>query len=267
MKKLTAFLITVFAAIALSAPAYAATAIIDDKAALLDSAELAEIEQKAQETADYTGWNIAIVTTNDGFGEDGYNAMNYAEQYYDEAFGADSSSIVYLIDLDYRHIAMDGELLNYINKQRLDTILDKCEDRYFDYDDVGVFQTFLSYVEQYYTSGEVDPDEAVGPQGDDFRPSDYSSESPIPFSVPAAVIFGLIGAVIALLSALSAHKHKKPSATSYLDKNTLNIYQREDRYIRQHTSVTTISSSSGGSGGGRSSGGRSHGGGGRGGRR
>ncbi|MDE6133562.1 MAG: TPM domain-containing protein, partial [Oscillospiraceae bacterium] len=138
MKKLFVFLAAaVISAAAATFPVSAAESFIDDKAGLYTQSNLAELEAKQQAVSDLTGWNIAVVTTDTGFGEDGKRAMRYAEDYYDDHFGSDSSSIVYLIDLDYRYFSMDGDLLNYFNTSRLDSMIDACNKKYFAYDDVG----------------------------------------------------------------------------------------------------------------------------------
>jgi uncharacterized membrane protein YgcG len=61
------------------------------------------------------------------------------------------------------------------------------------------------------------------------------------------------------------HKHAKISAVAYLKQDSVNIYNRSDRFVREYTTRTPRSngSSGGGGGGGRSfhSGGGHHGGG------
>lgn len=269
MKKFISFL----AAAAISAaaavlPVSAAESVIDDKAGLYSQSELAELEEKQQAVSDLTGWNIAVVTTNTGFGSNLSRAVRYAEDYYDKKFGSDSSSVVYLIDLDWRHVAIDGDVLNYINTSRLDTMQDECEKKYKNYDDVGNLETFYYYLEYYYNSGTIEYDSEIGAKGSGFASSDNIYDVTMLF---AGMIAGAVAAAIGIAIVLSRYKfHHAPTANCYLNSNTINMYRRQDRFVREYTTRTRIDSDSGGSssgGGGRSHGGISHGGGSRGGRR
>lgn len=225
---------------------------IDDQAGLFTAEQKAALEERQEELADYTGWNIAVVTTNVGFGTDGYNAIEYAESYYKDTFGSYSADgILYLIDIDYRHFAVGGVAdTDYFNDKRIKKMFNACNERYMDYDDVGNVETFYDYVEKYYNEGHF---------------SNFS------FSFGAAIIVGLIAMGIGIGAVVSRYKfHYQPTANNYLDGTKVNFYRRQDRFIREFTTRTKISSESsgGGSGGGHgSSGGHSMGGGGGGGRR
>ena len=274
MKKLlTFFAAAVISAAALALPVSAAESIIDDKAGLYTQSDLAELEAKQQAVSDLTGWNIAVVTTDTGFGTDGARAMRYAEDYYDDKFGSNSSSVVYLIDLDYRHFCMDGDLLNYFNTKRLDKMITDCEEEYFAYDDVGNLETFYYYLEYYYNSGTVAYDSNVGAKDESFVPKDGIVKEYNITMLLAGMTTGAIAAAIGIAVVLSRYKfHHAPTANCYLNSNTINIYRRQERFVREYTTRTRIDSggsgsSSGGGGGGHSFGGSSHGGGGSGGRR
>lgn len=135
---------------------------IDDRAGLYTTEQIEELEKKQSETHIATGWNIAVVTTNSGFGTDGTKAVEFAEKYYDNTFGRDSSSVIYLIDVDYRHISMDGDVLNYFNTERLDHMITACEEKYMSHDDVGNLEQFYYYLEYYYNEGTVPYDSNIG---------------------------------------------------------------------------------------------------------
>lgn len=274
IKKLLAIFSSVLISAAfLALPASAATSVIDDMAGLYTEKELAELNKKQQEVSDLTGWNIAVVTTKVGFGEDGANAMRFAEDYYDQTFGSGSSSVVYLIDLDYRHFAMDGAVLDYFNSKRLDRMIDDCESEYFDYDDVGNLEKFYYHLEKNYNAGTVTRDPDIGRKGDDFVPSDGISVNGYDVTMLlGGMLTGGIAAAIAIAIVLRRYKlHHVPTANCYLNGNNINFYRREDRFVREYTTRTRIDSDSGGGGGGHSGGhshgGSHHGGGGHGGRR
>lgn len=251
LKILAAAVSSAAAVACMTISAFAYSAGIDDQAGLYTPEQIEELEARQQEVADHTGWNIAVVTTDVGFGTDGYNAIEYAEAYYDKTFGYSTSGILYLIDVDYRHFCISGEAdYEYFDDKRVRDMSDTCEKYYYDYDDVGNLNAFYDKVEYYYDKGQF---------------------SKFNFSFGAAVIAGLIAAAIGVGVVWSRYKfHYQPTANNYLDGSKINFYRRTDRFVREFTTKAKIESSSGGGGGGHShgsSGGHSHGGGGHGGRR
>lgn len=275
MKKLISIFTAALTSLVITAvPASAWSAGINDMAGLYSDAELEHLEARQEEVSELTGWNIAVVTTDVGFGLDGIDACDYAEQYCYDTFGDDPDSVVYLIDLDYRWISMDGDLLNYFNSSRFDTMMDTCEECYMDYKDVENLEFFYHYLEYFYNEGTVEYDPSIGALGDDFEDAIvWDDETTIDLTmIFGGFIAGLIGAAISVGIVLARYKtHHAPSANSYLNRSSVNMYNNQDYFVREYTTRTRIesSSSSGGhrSGGSRRSGGRSRGGGGRGGRR
>jgi|GEM_PF-2171620 len=275
MKKLISVMITMLAALIIMAvPASAWSAGINDMAGLYSAEELAHLEARQEEVSELTGWNIAVVTTDVGFGLDGIDACDYAEQYCYDTFGDDPDSVVYLIDIDYRWISMDGDLLNYFNSSRFNTMRDTCEDCYMDYNDVENLEIFYHYLEYFYNEGTVEYDPSIGALGDDFEAAiEWDDDKTIDLTmIFGGFIAGLIGAAISIGVVLTRYKtHLAPSANAYLNRSSVNMYNNQDYFVREYTTRTRIESSSSGgghrSGGSRRSGGRSRGGGGRGGRR
>lgn len=260
IKKLLPIIITALVTLSLTAvPASAWSAGINDMAGLYSAGELEYLESYQEQVAEKTGWNIAVVTTDKGFGTDGVDACDYAEQYCYDTFGSDPDSVVYLIDLDYRWISMDGDLLNYFNSSRFNTMMDACEDCYMDYKDVENLETFYYYLEYYYNCGTVEYDPSIAASG-----SKFDSNNEFVFG---GLIAGIIGAVISVSVVLVRYKtHHAQPANSYLNRSSVNMYVNNDYFVREFTTRTRIESSSSGGGSSRS-GGRSRGGGGRGGRR
>ena len=271
MRKLFSFAVLLLTVLFFpSASCLAYSAGIDDRAGIYTPSEIAELEQRQKEAADLTGWNIAVITTDTGFGTDGVDACDFAEQYYDDTFGADSSSVVYLIDLDYRWIAMDGDVLDYINSDRFNEMMDACEHCYMNYEDVKNLNTFYDSLEKYYLAGTVTRDPSVGPLGDAFETAvTYDS-----YTVEKLLIFLLTGVLIStVVICIIVYRYKvhiAPSANTYLEHSSVDMYIKNDIFSYEDTTRTRISSSSSGGSrhsGSHRSGGRSHGGGGRGGRR
>lgn len=275
MKKLISIFTAALTSLVITAvPASAWSAGINDMAGLYSDAELEHLEARQEEVSELTGWNIAVVTTDVGFGLDGVDACDYAEQYCYDTFGDDPDSVVYLIDLDYRWISMDGDLLNYFNSSRFDTMMDTCEECYMDYKDVENLEIFYHYLEYFYNEGTVEYDPSIGALGDNFEDAIvWDDEATVDLTmIFGGFIAGLIGAAISVGIVLARYKtHHAPSANSYLNRSSVNMYNNQDYFVREYTTRTRIESSSSGgghrSGGSRRSGGRSRGGGGRGGRR
>lgn len=265
-KLLSAAAAVIICIIALTVPVSAYSAGIDDRAGLFTETQKNQLEEKQERVAELTGWNIAVVTTDIGLGTDGSRAIDYAEKYYDDTFGSDSSSVVYLIDIDYRYVSMDGDVLDYFNTSRLDTMLDACEKKYYNYDDVGNLEQFYYYLEYFYNNGTVPRDSNIGAKGSGYNPGASS------FRLRFNYFTGILAAVIASVIVVSSYKfHHAAPPNIYLNGNSINIYNRRDTFVREFTTRTRISdessSHSGGSHHSSSHGGRSHGGGGRGGRR
>ena len=85
-------------------------------------------------------------------------------------------------------------------------------------------------------------------------------------SIVAGIIGGLVAAAIGIGIVISRYKfHSKTSATNYVRHGGVNMYRKNDIYLRETVTRTKIESSSGGGHG--SSGGHSMGGGGSGGHR
>ena len=76
------------------------------------------------------------------------------------------------------------------------------------------------------------------------------------FVLSVSVILGALAGLISMLCIKSSYKLKKSlSATNYVSQKETEYYQRDDIFLRTHTSKTHISSDSGRSGGGGGGGG------------
>ncbi len=242
-------------------PYYSGSSGIDDKASIYTSSQITSLEKIQTELAEKTGWNIAVVTTTTGFGENNSKrAHNYCHEYYVNTFGQDSSGVVFLIDLDIRTIYAHGDARDILTLSRLDNILDKTEEYYFDYDDVGNLETFYSQVLYYYNAGKPSQNGGVTYNGNNsYTVNTGSSGNDVTGTrLLIAFGFGLAAAIISIVVIVSKYKfHHKPTANNYMNKNSLNMYIRKDNYVREYTTRTRIHDDSSSSGGG-SSGGHSH---------
>lgn len=247
-RRLTAAVFIAAAAVLfLFSPCVSAEILFMDNADLYNTGEEALLRQKMTEFTEETGWNIGIVTaTNDFYSES--SAGTAAEKYYDDAFGADSSGVLYLCDVGYRYIVIAGDARKYIVGPRFSKMLESVNDKYMDYDDMGSADKFISFSEKYYRQGE----------GSFYIGGENIALALVLFAASVIIIFFIIKH--------SYSKYPAPSASLYIDNKTVDIYRRMDTFLRQFVTRTSNSSSGGGHGGGGFSGGH-HGGGGAGGHR
>lgn len=253
MKKLFRTVISLAAALAVSLclciNSFAAKIWFEDNAGLYTDEQEQKLMQEQQELCDYTGWNIAVITTDIDFPTDGYEAIEYAERRYKEIYGSyDASGILYLIDTGYRQFSIGGEPdKRYFNDARVRKMIDRCNEKYYAYDDMGNVETYFQCVREYYDKG-------------DFKGENSGT------AVIAGLIAGIVAAAIGIGVVISRYKfHSTTSATNYVRRDSINFYRKNDLFLRETVTRTKIESSSGGGHG--SSGGHSMGGGGSGGHR
>lgn len=263
MKKISSILTVIFLMIAACVTVSAKTENTDvfDQAGLFSQTEA--LQNSVSELKEATGWNVAIVTTDDA---DGKSSMVYADDFYDQLFGINTDGILYLIDMDNRenYISTSGEAILYIDDYRIERILDETTPNLSDgdYDQAAI--DFIQTVAKYYADGipESNADYTIDADGN------YEKKREFPLGF--AALAGVIAAVIGVATVLIRYKtHSSPGASIYMDSRETRFRDKRDMYLREYTRSVDISSSSSGGGGGgssthTSSSGGTHGGGGRG---
>lgn len=243
--------LALLASLCLCINSYAAKIFFEDNANLYTDEQEAELMKEQQELCDYTGWNIAVITTDIDFPTDGWEAVEYAERRYKEIYGSyEASGILYLIDTGYRHFAIGGEPdLYYFNDARVRSMYERCKEKYYAYDDMGNVETYFQCVREYYDKGDFSGDNTV-------------------IIIVAGLIAGIAAAAIGVGVVIHRYKfHSTTGASNYIRSGSIDMYRKNDIYLRETVTRTKIESSSGGGGGHGSSGGHSMGGGGGGGHR
>lgn len=241
--------LALLASLCLCINSFAAKIFFEDNANLYTDEQEAELMKEQQELCDYTGWNIAVITTDIDFPTDGWEAVEYAERRYKEIYGSyESSGILYLIDTGYRHFAIGGEPDQYyFNDARVRSMYERCKEKYYAYDDMGNVETYFQCVREYYDKGDFSGDNTV-------------------IIIVAGLIAGIAAAAIGVGIVIHRYKfHSTTSASNYIRSGSVDMYRKNDTYLRETVTRTKIESSSGGGHG--SSGGHSMGGGGGGGHR
>lgn len=220
--------------------------------------------------------DMVIVTDSFSYSRDSENEA-YADDFYDyNDFGLDFeyySGVLLLRNTNpadpYYHMSTSGNAQLYFSDARIDNILDDI------YDDIHAgnyyegFSKWITYTDNYVKQGY--PSSASNYYIDEtgnmhrVRPKYHP-----PIGIGLLAGLALAGIILAVMISKNKMVRKAHKATEYLNNESINITNRQDTYLRSHTTSYTISSSSGGGhhgGGGHSfhhgSSGFSHGGGGR----
>ena len=246
---------------------------LDDRLGLYgDSTE--EVRQMMQDASDKTGWNIGIVTCDYDYDPETYGessayeqAGRKAEELNDEIFGVDENSVFFLCDVGYRYICVANEPRKYLVGSRFDNMVNRIQDRYFAYDDVGTAKAFTDAVVSSYEAGLPSESELNGIKLDE---NGYYTQYPQDNSaIYIAIGIGLVISLIVVGCIVYTYRKPQPlTANEYLDRNSFDMYQRKTILVStRNYSYTVDSGGSGGHGGGGGFSGGHHGGGGGGGHR
>ena len=208
-----AALLLAAAAVILCAPAAYGQVLLNDKADLYSDEQETSIISMMEDASEKTGWNFGIVTLNVDYSS-GEAARSRAEKIYDETFGRDSSGVLFLCDVGYRHFVIAGDAEKYVS-------------------DMGCARTFVNSVVDCYNMGELKASEKISGT-----------------AVITAVFIGLVAAGVTCCIVIHIYKtYPKTDAGVYMDAKKSDIYTRNDIFLRQFTTSHTNSSSGGGGGG------------------
>lgn len=229
-----------------------------DYASLLTDSEEQTLAETARDILAEYGYDVVLVTTNDA---EGKSSMEYADDFYDyNGFGVGDTydGVLVLIDMENRMIWLStcGKAISVFSDDEIQSLTD-------------ITASYLGDAE-YYEGCSFALDEVEYVIRADIELATFGgrlrrSARRLPGYLFFAAVAG--GITIAVMSYRGKTARKAKDAAGYLDRGSLRLAVREDRFLRSNTTRTRIESSSGGSGGGgstthRSSSGRSHGGGG-----
>ncbi|MBP0970796.1 MAG: TPM domain-containing protein [Oscillospiraceae bacterium] len=259
---------------------------------LFTETEQEELSRLIRQTSDDTDQYVAVCIINDGTEQlSDYETMRFADDRYDEMFnpqyGVDTDGVLLVLNMPthYIYISTSGMgQLYYSNSpqdNRINRIVDGLTPHLQNKDNVGAVQSFCSYVKSYRNQGAKYHAYTYNSDTHMYsyeKNGELVSSKNLPFTyrlnMAAGLLIGLIaGGLTMLISFLvikSSYKFRKSlSASNYISDKETTFYQRDDMFIRTHTSKSRIDTDRGGgggfSGGGSShssSGGHSHGGGG-----
>lgn len=252
-KKLLFLLVTVFLMIQCSS-VYAASGVYDD-AGLFYETEITSLNMELEDLSALTGWDVAVVTTDDAQGK---SAVVYAADYYAQ-IGFGDNGIIYLLDMDNReiYISTAGAATDYLTEGRIDNIFDTAADYAAQRSYYQAMSVQISMTSDYFNAG---------------IPVDQAAAAAKITVIAAAVIIGIIAAVISVVSIIKSYGSKEPgNIYEYSSKSKVNLTVNSDKLVNSFITTRIRPKPKNNSGGGRSGGssthrassGRMHGGGGR----
>jgi len=228
-----------------------------DYASLLTDSEEESLAAMAEEILSEYKLDTVIVTTSDA---EGKSSMEYADDFYDYngfGYGETYDGLLLLIDMENRMVWLStcGSAIQMFSDSRIASITDNTA-------------SYLSEADYYSGCNYALKDIASVARADAEMATVGGRFLRSVRRIPVYLLVGAAvgGIVIAVMTHQSRTARKAKDAAAYLDRGSMRLSVREDRYLHSTTTRTRIESSSGGGGGGSSShvssSGRSHGGGG-----
>lgn len=229
-----------------------------DYANLLTDSEEESLAAATKEILGTYKLDTVVVTTADA---ENKSSMEYADDFYDYngfGYGETYDGLLLLIDMENRMVWLStcGSAIPMFSDSHIEEITSDAASYLSSADYYGGCSSALQDI-----ASTAKADVEMATVGGRFM----RSARRIPLYLLAAA--AVSGISIAVMAHQSQTARKARNAAAYLDRGSMRLAVREDRYLHSTTTRTRIESSSGGSGGGRSSShssssGRSHGGGG-----
>lgn len=258
----------------------ASQSMIEDDYGLFsqDQQTLDDLNKKVQETAEKLEMNIYIFLAGPDYRYQTDSAtVIFSDDSYDSIFGEDTDGVFYYLDISGKspacdHISTSGRAVLWYQDSidaifsRLDAYLPASGSTVYPDDIAQALEVYLGLLESCQdTSGGLSyyHDESSGKyfyyKGGEF----YVSKSRPPamdlIYAVSSVVAGLIVALIIYFVVKRKYRFKSSTdASVYVSRERTRYFQKEDTFLREHTSRTRIESSSGGSRGGGGGGGGGH---------
>ena len=254
-----------------------------DEGKKLSDSEFIEAAERLHQAADNTHLNVVVILGNHQLSD--FAIESLADTTYDQLYPKGSDGICFYLDLSgadhpYDYISTSGMAQFYYTNSERSNRIDQMHyaiDKYLypvgNEDISGALNEFADQLENYYEIGIPD---AYYVYDDEYHKYYHVENGEIietsrkPYhDVERLFLGGVLGFLIGLMiSAIFKASVKSKyrfiyelSPTNYINKKSLHYIQQTDTFIKERTTKTHISSSSGSrSGGSHHSGGHSHGG-------
>ncbi|MCL2071292.1 MAG: TPM domain-containing protein [Oscillospiraceae bacterium] len=256
--KLITTLTTLTALIALVCtitPAYANQQYLFDEAGHFSADSAVVIEESLFNASEAAGFYITVLVTEILF-PSAEDSGRYAEHFYNENIGQDTSGVILLINSHgitgqmHDYIYARNNAADVITASRIERIFDNMWDSMLNENYSQAIHNYADTAVRYAEQGAiVEQSPPSNTTSEQSPPSDTMTMLFIFFVVDTIIVLGFIFGV------KSAYKMSPAKcAQNYLDRDSIRYYQKSDTYIRTYVTKVKIESSSS-SGGGRSGGG------------
>lgn len=265
MKKIIFLMLAVMLTASSAFVSYANESKVYDKAGILTSDEITELQQAAVTMVQDTGMDFVILTADS---KGGKSSRQYAEDFYDEnGFGTDSekSGVVLFLDMEERSffIVTTGEAIRYYTDERIYNMTDGDDDLYICLANgqyAGAFVHAMGKCFDYYKmgieAGQYGYDEDTGKKVNMNHKELTFFEIIIALAVPFVLAFSRIKAIKNEYGLKAASTDASSYKLAYSAASAFAFAAVTDELISQNVSkryippvVVTTGSGSGGSSG------------------
>lgn len=159
MKKIVFAIMFILSLMIPQVSAFAASGVYDD-ARLFYETEVTALQEELAALTETTGWDAAVVTTNDA---EGKTSMVYADDFYAE-LGYGDNGVLYLVDMDNReiYISATGTASACLTDTRMDNIFDEAVSYASQGSYYKAVSTEISMTNEYFQAGiPVDNEKAA----------------------------------------------------------------------------------------------------------
>lgn len=222
----------------------------------IDSADRDALFKKMKKTADKLGYNIGAAIVSDVGSDKSDRAVEkYADELYEEYFGAYTNGILLLInnDTNYDYLSTSGNCIVFFSSSTIDGLFDAITPLVVDKDYYAAITGLCSYCDNLGT--------ADNPYEERYY-YDYDSEYlfDVVFMLLICAVISAITFAVSVNAIKSAYALKpQRGAKDYIWRSSLKFTEKSDVFVHDYITRTHVSSSS--SGGGHHSSSHSHGGG------
>lgn len=237
--------------LAVPSMAYASDDTVDDQAGLFSSSEIQQLNEKAAAIEKKSKAQVFIVTTDDS-NKDPYK---FADYYLLDTIGKDENGIIFYIDTNNREfvISRSGNMIDYLNDARTESALDDIEYFMSDQDYFGAADSYLVSVSTFFDKGV--PKGHYRIDSETGKITYYKSLTPVEIIIAVVAAAAIAGGFFLL--SVSKYKLKFGGGYNYPvnEKSSLQLIEKEDRFVNSFVTTRHIPRNNSGGGGGSGSGG------------
>lgn len=265
MKKMTRMLSMLALALILAAAPASALSGVYDQSDVFTTAETDALLAQIDGLEQMTGWEFAVVTTDDAAGK---TAQAYADDFWDTETVSDGALVLFDFDNSEVYISCEGDAMAYYTDERIESMLDDIFE-HLPGDYAGAATAFLTGAEDYYRAG-METDEPVYHVSPGDSKENYVNDAEYQYIQPknsknyalivgVAVLGGLAAGGVSVGLAMAKYRLKLPDKSYDVREHAqLDLSENRDEvigHIVTHRRIPRNDNNGGGHGGGHSSGG------------